>query len=283
MSVRHRPRPSQLVVQRRVLSQAVSYLSWLDSAHHEFEALVRKVLGAEAAESFDWRRPQMVCIAAGFSHHGRVAVQRLPERIDLVRYRVFDGGLLSLLLVDFSPGSPAPAASWAHRERPAVAVSALTVPVRPAPGNVSFVPACLRDLYSELDGALMAWGEVEVEVEVAALRHYIGLNNGYKMRDEKKMLVTYGPAWSRQRWTGSAATSSTAVTRPSPGPWLRDEKGPYESVALETSQSSAQPMMWAPTEAAAASTFSRCRSGEDVASFTRDSRRTPSRHLPHPS
>lgn len=64
MSVRHRPRPSQLVVQRRALSQAVPYLSWLDSAHHEFEALVRQVLGAEAAESIDRRRPQMVCIAA---------------------------------------------------------------------------------------------------------------------------------------------------------------------------------------------------------------------------
>ncbi|WP_329065338.1 hypothetical protein [Streptomyces sp. NBC_01429] len=50
-----------------VLSQAVSYLSWLESAHHEFEALVRKVLGAEAAESIDWRRPRMVRIAAGFS------------------------------------------------------------------------------------------------------------------------------------------------------------------------------------------------------------------------
>ncbi|SCD79902.1 hypothetical protein GA0115253_101859 [Streptomyces sp. Termitarium-T10T-6] len=28
-----------------VMSQAVSYLSWLESAHHEFEALVRKVPG----------------------------------------------------------------------------------------------------------------------------------------------------------------------------------------------------------------------------------------------
>ncbi|MCD9899551.1 hypothetical protein LUR56_04335 [Streptomyces sp. MT29] len=94
-----------------VLSQAVSYLSWLDSAHHEFEALVRRLLGPEAAESIDWRRPRMVCIAASFSHHDRVAVQRLPERIDLVRYRVFDGGLLSLLLVDSSPGTQNPAAS----------------------------------------------------------------------------------------------------------------------------------------------------------------------------
>ncbi|MEU1797904.1 hypothetical protein [Streptomyces californicus] len=148
-----------------VLSQAVSYLSWLGSAHHEFEALVRRVLGAEAVESIDWRRPRMVCIAAGFSHHDRVAVQRLPEQIDLVRYRVFDGGLLSLLLVDSSNQ----AASRRHRERDAAVVSAPTVPAGPAAGSAGLVPECLRDLYAEVDDALTAWGKVEV----AALRHYI--------------------------------------------------------------------------------------------------------------
>lgn len=152
-----------------VLSQAVSYLSWLDSAHHEFEALVRKVLGAEAAECIDWRRPRMVCIAAGFSHHDRVAVQRLPERIDLVRYRVFEGGLLSLLLVDSSPGSPSAASSRRNRVRDAAADSVATTPVVAASPGPSLVPDCLRDLYAELDDALTAWGEVEV----APLRHYV--------------------------------------------------------------------------------------------------------------
>ncbi|MCZ1010983.1 hypothetical protein O1L68_34625 [Streptomyces lydicus] len=147
-----------------VLSQAVSYLSWLDSAHHEFEALVRRVLGAEAAESIDWRRPRMVCIAAGFSHHDRVAVQRLPERIDLVHYRVFEGDLLSLLLVDSSPGSPSAASSRRNRERDAAIDSTPAAPVLVAPG---LVPECLRDLYAEPDDALTAWGEVEV----APLRH----------------------------------------------------------------------------------------------------------------
>lgn len=88
------------------MSQAVSYLSWLDSARHEFEALVREKLGAVAAESIDWRNPRMVCIAASFSRHDRVTVQRLHERIDLVRYRIFDGGLLSLLLIESTPGFP---------------------------------------------------------------------------------------------------------------------------------------------------------------------------------
>ena len=95
------------------MSQAVSYLSWLDSAHHEFGALVKEKLGSEAADSIDWRNPLMVCITAGFSHHDRVAVQRLRERIDLVRYRVFDGGLLSLLLIDSAPGVASPGAGSA--------------------------------------------------------------------------------------------------------------------------------------------------------------------------
>jgi predicted transport protein len=151
-----------------VLSQAVSYLSWLDSAHHEIEALVRHVLGAEAAESIDWRRPRMVCIAAGFSHHDRVAVQRLPERIDLVRYRLFEGDLLSLLLVDSSPGSPG-AASRRSRERDAVVDTVPPAAVVPDRVEPCLVPDCLRDLYGELDEALTAWGEVEVR----RLRHYI--------------------------------------------------------------------------------------------------------------
>ncbi|MFD3590995.1 DUF5655 domain-containing protein [Streptomyces sp. NPDC058683] len=152
-----------------VLSQAVSYLSWLESAHHEIEALARKVLGPEAAESIDWRRPRMVCIAASFSHHDRVAVQRLPQRIDLVRYRVFEGDLLSLLLVDSSPGSPSTVSSRRNQERDAAADSMPATSVVPSSTRPSLVPDCLRDLYAELDDALTAWGEVEV----APLRHYI--------------------------------------------------------------------------------------------------------------
>ncbi|MEV7035694.1 DUF5655 domain-containing protein [Streptomyces sp. NPDC093272] len=155
-----------------VLSQAVSYLSWLRSAQHEFEALVRKVLGGEAAESIDWRRPRMVCIAAGFSHHDRVAVQWLPERIDLVRYRVFEGGLLSLLLIKSTPGSTRPVSDRRQsREREVTAGAADRSGKTSAQATAAAgaLPGCLQDLYAELDETLTAWGEVEV----AQLRHYI--------------------------------------------------------------------------------------------------------------
>ncbi|WP_030745821.1 DUF5655 domain-containing protein [Streptomyces griseus] len=151
-----------------VLSQAVSYMAWLESAQLEFEALVRKVLGAEAADSVDWRRPRMVCIAAGFSHHDRVAVQRVPERIDLVRYRVFEGGLLSLLLVDSSSGVPS-VAPRRSRARDAGAEDAAVAPAVPVPAGAGLVPECLRDLFAEVDEALTAWGEVEV----MPLKHYV--------------------------------------------------------------------------------------------------------------
>ncbi|MFI5634409.1 hypothetical protein ACIA8E_34625 [Streptomyces sp. NPDC051664] len=144
-----------------MLSQAVSYLSWLESAHHEFEALVRKMLGAEAAESIDWRRPRMVCIAAGFSPHDRVAVQRPSAS-------TWCAGLLGLLLVDSSPGFPTAASSRRNRERDTAVGSVPAAPMAPPPAGVGLVPECLRDLYAELDDALTVWGEVEV----APLRHY---------------------------------------------------------------------------------------------------------------
>ncbi|MFJ6101899.1 DUF5655 domain-containing protein [Streptomyces sp. NPDC092359] len=151
-----------------VMSQAVSYMAWLESAQHEFEALVREKLGAEAADSVDWRQPRMVCIAAGFSHHDRVAVQRLPERIDLVRYRIFEGNLLSLLLVESSPGSPR-TAPRRRREREAAAEDSPVALATSSPSGAGLVPECLRDLFAEVDEALTAWGEVEV----VPLKHYI--------------------------------------------------------------------------------------------------------------
>ncbi|MFD5627135.1 hypothetical protein [Streptomyces sp. NPDC127072] len=151
-----------------VVSQAVSYLSWLRSARHEFEALVKEKVGTEAAEAIDWRNPRMVCIAADFSHHDRVAVHDLHKRIDLVRYRVFDGGLLSLLLVESAPGTTSPAS--ARRRPPGREV---TVDVddgtKSVQATLDAVSDDLRALYVELDEVLTASGEVEVD----AKQHYI--------------------------------------------------------------------------------------------------------------
>ncbi len=150
-----------------VVSQAVSYLTWLGSAQHEFEALVKEKLGAEAAEGIDWRNPRMVCIAASFSYHDRVAVQNLGKRINLVRYRVFDGGLLSMVLIESAAGAARPSPARRQRREQEVAVPTDGAPA--VPGGAGTVPDCLRDLYAELDEVLATWGEVEV----VPLLHYI--------------------------------------------------------------------------------------------------------------
>ncbi|MFJ4184230.1 hypothetical protein [Kitasatospora sp. NPDC089509] len=150
-----------------VVSQAVSYLTWLKSSRHEFEALVREKLGSETAESIDWRAPRALCIAAGFSHHDRVAVGDLGRQwpIELVRYRIFDGGLLSLQLVE--PVSAVVSQAAVRRSAtPSVPAAAAEAAERPVIGDV---PKCLRDLYGELDEVLTASGEVETVV----LKHYI--------------------------------------------------------------------------------------------------------------
>jgi predicted transport protein len=106
-----------------------------------------------------------VCIAGDFSRHDRVAVYGNRRRMDLVRYRVFEGGLLSLMLIESSPGSAGPGPTRrGGRERRAATLAGDGL--RAAPTSV---PECLRTLYGELEEALTAWGEVEM----VHLRHYI--------------------------------------------------------------------------------------------------------------
>jgi hypothetical protein len=91
-----------------VITQALSYLSWLRDHRHEFESLVKERLGEEAAGSVDWSNPRLVCIAGNFTSHDTNALEEIGRRIDLVSYRDFGGGLLALQLVASVTGSAAP-------------------------------------------------------------------------------------------------------------------------------------------------------------------------------
>lgn len=76
---------------------------------------MRERLGSAAVDEVDWRSARAVCIAGDFSRHDRVAVYDNRSWMDLVRYRVFDGGLLSLILIESSPGSAGPGPNAAGR------------------------------------------------------------------------------------------------------------------------------------------------------------------------
>lgn len=83
---------------QNVISQALSYLSWLLDHQHEFESLVKEKLGTEEAEAIDWSNPRLVCIAGDFTDHDPKAIEVIGRRMDLVSYRVFDD-VLTLQLV----------------------------------------------------------------------------------------------------------------------------------------------------------------------------------------
>jgi predicted transport protein len=145
------------------LSRAASHLSWLSSARHEFEQLVRDRLGSGPADVIDWRSPRAVCIAADFSRDDWLGVHNDNRPIDLVRYRLHDGGLLSLMLIESAPGPPAPVAASPDPAQGQALVAS-------DEGHVLYrVPASLRDLYEALHEALIAGGAVNFKV----LQHYI--------------------------------------------------------------------------------------------------------------
>ncbi|MER7702419.1 DUF5655 domain-containing protein [Kitasatospora sp. NPDC097605] len=155
-----------------VITQATSYLVWLTAHRHEFEALVCRQLGSEAAEAVDWRRPRVICVAGEFSRHDRAAasLHQRDRRVDLVRYRLFGPDLLTLQLVETVPGFAGSAQSAPSVPTEPVVEVDRTPEGAGAPANEQVaVPECLRELYRELDEALTAAGELEV----VPLKHYI--------------------------------------------------------------------------------------------------------------
>lgn len=106
-----------------VINQGLFYLDWLMDHKAEFEQLVQRSPHRELAESIDWRRPRLICVANGFTTYDEYAVQQINRSIDLVRYRDFGGELLALELVHTA------------KNEPATSTGAPTVPVPTTPAD----------------------------------------------------------------------------------------------------------------------------------------------------
>ena len=88
-----------------VINQGLFYLDWLLDHQAEFQLLVMKVLGAEAAETIEWTGTRLICIAADFNKYDEHAVQQINRNIELMRYRYFGDDLLLLELVNAQSAS----------------------------------------------------------------------------------------------------------------------------------------------------------------------------------
>lgn len=82
-----------------IINQGLSYLKWLQAQKVEFfEMLVLKKIGKGLAKSIniDWKNPRVVCIAEAYSKFDIDTVEVIPMRIELFKYRYYDGGIFSL-------------------------------------------------------------------------------------------------------------------------------------------------------------------------------------------
>ncbi|MGH3652303.1 DUF5655 domain-containing protein [Glutamicibacter sp.] len=126
-----------------VINQGLFYLNWLLDHRAEFQLLVMKQFGVQAAEAIDWRNPRLVCVAGGFTKYDTHAVQQINHSIELVRYRDFSGQLLALELVTATKGSstetvPAPTLK-----------NSSSSPAKTVSDYLAQAPATLQDLYAE--------------------------------------------------------------------------------------------------------------------------------------
>lgn len=83
-----------------VINQGLFYLDWLMDHQAEFELLVQKKFGEEAASKLDWSAPRLLCIAEDFTRYDIHAIQQINRNIELLRYIMFSDDLLLLDLVN---------------------------------------------------------------------------------------------------------------------------------------------------------------------------------------
>jgi len=83
-------------VNKNVINQCLSYLSWLMDHKGEFKLLVLYKIDKEAADSIEWSSPRLLCIAGDFTKYDIQAVQQINRHIELIRYLHYlhYGGLL---------------------------------------------------------------------------------------------------------------------------------------------------------------------------------------------
>lgn len=82
-----------------IINQGLSYLRWLKAQKKEFfEMLVINTLGKELANKIqiDWKNPRVICIAEAYSRFDMDTVEVVPMRIELFRYRYYEGNIFSL-------------------------------------------------------------------------------------------------------------------------------------------------------------------------------------------
>ncbi|MDD5697004.1 MAG: DUF5655 domain-containing protein [Victivallaceae bacterium] len=79
-----------------VINQGLFYLDWLLDHKAEFELLVQKQCGRTLADTIEWSKPRLLCIAGDFTKYDPRAVSQIGRNIELIKYCKYNDELLLL-------------------------------------------------------------------------------------------------------------------------------------------------------------------------------------------
>lgn len=83
-----------------VINQALFYAAWIDNNRPVFEALVQQKL--QSPPPVNWKGLRVICVTGGYSDYDVLALEQMKTNIDLVKYQMYDLGVLSLSWVGTS-------------------------------------------------------------------------------------------------------------------------------------------------------------------------------------
>ena len=151
-----------------VINQGLFYLDWLLDHRAEFQLLVMRTLGPDAAEDISWENTRLLCIAGDFKRYDLHAVEQINRNIELIRYKRYGDGLLMLDLVNsVTHDEEQPALP----ERAAAASPTTPLYVKPTPlESLQKASSQLRELYDVLVNEAKALGD---DVQIKPLKMYI--------------------------------------------------------------------------------------------------------------
>lgn len=160
-----------------VMNQGLFYMNWLLDHRAEFEKLVAKVYGFEAAERVDWTNPRILCIASDFNRYDEHAVKESKHNIELIRYKRYGQNLLLLELVNAifpkpAKNKPAPAPVVKVTDEAGIKSTAKTVS-----DYLSQAPTTLQDLYGLVEAFAFSLGDDVQKRETKQYHAYRRLKN----------------------------------------------------------------------------------------------------------
>jgi predicted transport protein len=144
-----------------VINQGLFYLDWLMDHRAEFELLVLKKLGNDAASQIDWASPRLVCVASDFTRYDEHAIAQINRSIELVRYRDYSGDYLTLDLIS----STSAAATGAGQVPTPVPATPSAAAVKTVAQLHAQAPPALKELYDSLEVQLLALGDDVTKIE----------------------------------------------------------------------------------------------------------------------